>query len=1199
MSFSKEESVIPNEHLSFDQIRGAAGAGPSSLPSAASAHLGDCRQCAELVKFVNGLGAVKPDPTTDLGNCPSHVVLLEIAEGLTVPDTSLYRHITQCHRCVTSLREFSEDLKDENLPETKDLRTATPTWQLALARKISSSAERTRGSKLALISFGQRTRWVYAASILAIFALTVVLWFVWRSRPAYADRLLAEAYTAQRTMEMRIQGARYGPLRVTRGPEVSRLDRPPELLQAEAVIAGALASHPNDPSWLGARGRAELLDWQYEAAIKSFNHALEALPNSPALLTDLASAYFQRAEAQDRAIDYGTCIDLLGQALAKNSDDPVALFNRALTEERLFLYNQAIKDWEQYLRVDPGSEWAQEAKQRLADLQEKIREHDRSSAEELLDPALIRQAESHHDSTVASVDRRIEDYLRVATRDWLSVAFPVKKAGVSTEQSQDARGALLIVATTARSRRGDDWLADLLHKTSSPSFPAAVMALSNAIRAGESGRYALALREASRAAKLFHAVGNDAGAFRARAEEVYALHFSERSQRCLSDATSLIRGLQKHRYPWLTIQLQLEYSICSNMVGNIGAGQARGTAAVQSASKIGYNTILLRGLNLVATLGGTSGNFEAAWTQDRIGLARYWNGNYPPMRAHSFYAGMDLLAEDNRQWFLDMTVLQEGLAVISPNENRVLQAVAHDRLGRAALMAGLPWRAEAEFREAALLYASSPQDGVTKAREAHTQIWLARVEVRRGELDKARERLVTAHKDVAGTSYRYSEFDFYQTLGELQAQRGDMDGAEGSLRSAVAMAEMGLQSLRSEHDRLTWDRETSTAYRALVQLKLRRQDGLGALETWEWYRGAALRQGTRDPQPGPSQPQLTMVSNLLPFLTEFTVVSYGLLPEGLAIWAYDSRGVTAKLVLRDPKEIERLARRFRELCADQSSDLSSLHREGKKLYDLLIAPIAEGLPEGRPLMIEADQALADVPLEVLQDPRHRYLIDLHEMVWSPGLYFAARLRPSFAFKPRLRALVVGVSGAAARSPDSAPPVEDAIREAEIVASKISGARLLVASNATLGKVESELPHAVIFHFAGHAFSGLEGTGLPLARDASGNPAILTAAALNALRLRTRLAVLAGCSTEKGINGSVFDDNSMARAFLRAGTPHVVASRWNVDSKLTADFTGAFYDRLLSGNRVSDALRVAAAQVRADPARAHPFYWAAFKAFGRR
>src|SRR5262249_46672189 len=147
----------------------------------------------------------------------------------------------------------------------------------------------------------------------AIFALTVVSWFVWRSRPAYADRLLAEAYTAQRTMEMRIQGARYGPLRVTRGPETSQLNRPPELLQAESVIARAIASHPNDPTWLASRGRAELLDWQYEAAIKSFNHALEAFPNSPALLRDLATAYCQRAEALDRAIDYATCVDLLGK----------------------------------------------------------------------------------------------------------------------------------------------------------------------------------------------------------------------------------------------------------------------------------------------------------------------------------------------------------------------------------------------------------------------------------------------------------------------------------------------------------------------------------------------------------------------------------------------------------------------------------------------------------------------------------------------------------------------------------------------------------------------------------------------------------------------------------------------------------------------------------------------------------------------
>jgi tetratricopeptide (TPR) repeat protein len=383
MSFSKEERVIPNEHLSFDQIREAAGADPSSLPPAASAHLGDCRQCAELVKFVNGLGAVKPDLATDLGDCPSQIVLLEIAEGLTVPDTSLYRHITQCHRCVTTLREFSEDLKDENLPHTKDLRTASPGWQRALAGKIASSAGTTfpepRRLKLPWIQFGQKARWVYAATIAIVFGLGVVSWFVWRSRPAYADRLLAQAYTAQRTMEMRISGARYAPLRVQRG--ISRLDRPLSLLEAEEVIARKLAEHPSDPNWLQANARAQLLEGNYESSIKALEGALGVRPGSPELLVDLASAYVQRAEVADRPIDYEKAIDVLGRALSKRPDDAVALFNRAIALEKMYLYTQAVEDWEHYLRVDPSGDWANEARHRLDDLRLKLKKHAESSPE--------------------------------------------------------------------------------------------------------------------------------------------------------------------------------------------------------------------------------------------------------------------------------------------------------------------------------------------------------------------------------------------------------------------------------------------------------------------------------------------------------------------------------------------------------------------------------------------------------------------------------------------------------------------------------------------------------------------------------------------------------------------------------------------------------------------------------------------------
>ncbi len=91
-----------------------------------------------------------------------------------------------------------------------------------------------------------------------------------------------------------------------------------------------------------------MLNGNYDSAIKSLQRALETQPDSPGLLTDLGSAYFVRAESANRPIDYGNAIESFGKALAKSPDDPIALFNRALACERMFLYTQAVDDWEHY-----------------------------------------------------------------------------------------------------------------------------------------------------------------------------------------------------------------------------------------------------------------------------------------------------------------------------------------------------------------------------------------------------------------------------------------------------------------------------------------------------------------------------------------------------------------------------------------------------------------------------------------------------------------------------------------------------------------------------------------------------------------------------------------------------------------------------------------------------------------------------------
>lgn len=317
--------------------------------------------------------------------CPSEAEWPRVAAGLSsVQDATRYcAHASRCDYCGPLLRSACEDFRDELQPDEEqivsNLASAQPEWQARVAERLIR--ESGPGGGIAVIKPHQGIDWrrwlsfprlAGALAALALIAAGSVGWRYWQEARQSPDDLLAQAYSSQRTLEVRFPGASYAPLRQTRGSAgQSRLSRPAPLLRAEAKLARGLAEHPDDPAWLEASGRAELLEWDYEAAIKSFTRAQEAEPASPDLMQDLAMAYFERAEAADRAIDYGTAIDLLGQVLAHRPDDPVALFNRAVASERMFLYQQAREDWQHYLRLDAASGWAAEARRRLADVEQK------------------------------------------------------------------------------------------------------------------------------------------------------------------------------------------------------------------------------------------------------------------------------------------------------------------------------------------------------------------------------------------------------------------------------------------------------------------------------------------------------------------------------------------------------------------------------------------------------------------------------------------------------------------------------------------------------------------------------------------------------------------------------------------------------------------------------------------------------------
>jgi CHAT domain-containing protein len=335
----------------------------------------------------------------------------------------------------------------------------------------------------------------------------------------------------------------------------------------------------------------------------------------------------------------------------------------------------------------------------------------------------------------------------------------------------------------------------------------------------------------------------------------------------------------------------------------------------------------------------------------------------------------------------------------------------------------------------------------------------------------------------------------------------------------------------------------------------------------------------------------------LPLLAKETVLAYAALPDGLAIWIYDDRGVSASWIPKPTDGLQELAERFHDLSSDPNSELAALRRDARGLYEALIAPVEQHLAPGRTLVIEAEGWLARVPFEALLDSNDHYLIERVPIVHSLGQDSQARLRNDTGISADLPALVVGSTASSAS--DGLIPLPDVSAEADTVANGFLSARVFKGAEATLSAVRSELPGAAVFHFAGHSLAAPQRTGLLLeSGDGKANIRLMDANAVRQLRLQSlQLAMLSACSTASGsVSSSGFD--SVTDALLRAGVPHVVASRWAVDSSVTRGFVQDFYRDALSGHTVSEAVRLTSRNMLANPRTSHPYYWSAFAAYGR-
>ena len=364
----------------------------SAAAQEAQQHLSGCAVCQSLAKKYTNADSVlkglilgnKGPRNADVGNeftgnkgtsdrpkrgtdCPAEQTWPNLAAGLIKEEEAAryVAHAAQCDWCGPLLKESMEDLAQPVTAEEQEalekLPSASPGWQRAMAKKMAAESGDVEPKPIAEVErpaksqeksrFGWWPKLVWAGSGLAVVVVAVLVG-VRLTREPDVNALLAQAYTEQRTIELRMPGAKYGPFRGELGPG----ERPPQkLYAAEAIITRESPKHPDDPKWLQAQARADLLQWHFTDAIRKRDDALLILPNDGGLLVDKAIALFERAEKLGipASVDYGEAAEVLTLVLKNNPDDPIALVQLML----FFMKNSTSRMkpsaiWKRYLKLD-------------------------------------------------------------------------------------------------------------------------------------------------------------------------------------------------------------------------------------------------------------------------------------------------------------------------------------------------------------------------------------------------------------------------------------------------------------------------------------------------------------------------------------------------------------------------------------------------------------------------------------------------------------------------------------------------------------------------------------------------------------------------------------------------------------------------------------------------------------------------------
>ena len=376
------------------------------------------------------------------------------------------------------------------------------------------------------------------------------------------------------------------------------------------------------------------------------------------------------------------------------------------------------------------------------------------------------------------------------------------------------------------------------------------------------------------------------------------------------------------------------------------------------------------------------------------------------------------------------------------------------------------------------------------------------------------------------------------------------------------------------------------------------------------------------------------VENLQKMLyNKSVIVEYFLSDTTLYIFTLSQQALEAVTIKLDTP-VSEIVKQFRQSL--QNLEFESYITSASSLYNILIEPIVEKIPNAKNLIIIPDGILYYLPFEALIAEKVNindlsfselpYLINLFNISYLSSTAFQqeenkkletqnsfAGFAPVFADDSQMNkkindALLVSQLKRAVEINDK---IYSELPESKLEVEGISNlfemknlsSSIFISDDAKEEVIKSDDMSSYNFlHIATHGFineekpkfSGIIFTNKNNSPEEDG---VLYSSEIYNLNLKADLVVLSACET--GLGKIVRGEGiiGLTRGFIYSGTRNIVVSLWQVADKSTSELMIEFYKNILDGKNYSSALREAKLKLIKEGTYSYPLEWSPFVLIG--